>query len=118
MYTFTALARRCGLSASKRIGWPLSSRISVRPRCARALLLVTSAAELVTVAFDPAMWAMRGFMEASYIRGVDKSHFVHVHSMRLATGEEALIARVVAPDGRICHGFSLPLRATRARHPA
>src|SRR5438477_11955405 len=61
---------------------------------------------------------MRGFMEASYIRGVEKSHFVHVHSMRLATGEEALIARVVAPDGRVGYGFSFRLDATEARHMA
>ena len=47
-----------------------------------------------------------------------KAHHVHVHSMRLATGEEALIARVVAPDGRIGHGFSFRLDATEARHMA
>jgi hypothetical protein len=45
-------------------------------------------------------------------------HHVHVHSLRLATGEEALIARVVAPDGRIGFGFSLRLDATEARHMA
>ena len=38
--------------------------------------------------------------------------------MRLATGEEALIARVVAPDGRVGYGFSLRLDATEARHMA
>ena len=43
---------------------------------------------------------------------------VHVHSLRLATGEEALIARVVAPDGRIGYGFSFRLDATEARHMA
>jgi hypothetical protein len=47
-----------------------------------------------------------------------KPHFVHVHSMRLATGEEALIARVVAPDGRVGYGFSFRLDATEARHMA
>ena len=50
--------------------------------------------------------------------GVERSHFVHVHSMRLATGEEALIARVVAPDGRVGYGFSFRLDATEARHMA
>ena len=38
--------------------------------------------------------------------------------MRLATGEEALIARVVAPGGRVGYGFSLRLDATEARHMA
>ena len=46
-----------------------------------------------------------------------KPYFVHVHSMRLATGEEALIARVVAP-GRVGYGFSFRLDATEARHMA
>ena len=45
-------------------------------------------------------------------------HRVHVHSLRLATGEEALIARVVAPDGRIGYGFSFRLDGTEARHMA
>jgi hypothetical protein len=47
-----------------------------------------------------------------------KAHFVHVQSMRLATGEEALVARVVAPDGRVGYGFSLRLDAAEARHMA
>jgi hypothetical protein len=38
--------------------------------------------------------------------------------MRLATGEEVLIARVVAADGRIGYGFSFGLDATQARHMA
>ena len=38
--------------------------------------------------------------------------------MRLATGEEALVARVVAPGGRVGYGFSLRLDATEARHRA
>ena len=45
-------------------------------------------------------------------------HHVHVHSLRLATGEEALVARVIAPGGRIGYGFSLRLDATEARHMA
>ena len=45
-------------------------------------------------------------------------HSVHVHSLRLATGEEALIARVLAPDGRTGYGFSFRLDATEARHMA
>jgi hypothetical protein len=47
-----------------------------------------------------------------------KAYHVHVHSIRLATGEEALIARVVAPDGRLGYGFSFRLDATEARHMA
>jgi hypothetical protein len=41
--------------------------------------------------------------------------FVHVQSMRLASGEEALVARVLAKDGRTGFGFSLRLDATEAR---
>jgi hypothetical protein len=44
--------------------------------------------------------------------------FLHVHSMRLADGREALVARVVADDGRIGYGFSFALDATAARHMA
>lgn len=47
-----------------------------------------------------------------------KPHFVHVHSMRIATGEEVLVARVAAPDGRTGFGFSFRLDATEARHMA
>jgi hypothetical protein len=45
-------------------------------------------------------------------------HFVHVHSMRLASGDEVLVARVVAPDGKVGYGFSFRLEATEARHMA
>jgi len=38
--------------------------------------------------------------------------------MRLATGEEVLVARVVASDGRIGFGFSFRQDATEARHMA
>jgi len=38
--------------------------------------------------------------------------------MRLATGEEALVARVVAPEGRVGYGFSFRLDATEARQMA
>ena len=47
-----------------------------------------------------------------------RASFIHVHSMRIATGEEVLIARVVAPDGRVGYGFSFRLDATEARHMA
>jgi hypothetical protein len=43
---------------------------------------------------------------------------VHTHSLRLASGEEALITRVLAPDGRAGFGFSLRLDATQSRHMA
>jgi|KBSSwiStaDraftv2_1062776.scaffolds.fasta_scaffold4981373_1 hypothetical protein len=48
-------------------------------------------------------------MEASYI---------HLHSMRLATGEEALIAVVLTDAGTVGYGFDLKLDATAARHMA
>ena len=44
--------------------------------------------------------------------------FVHVQSLRLASGEEALVARVVAKSGRVGYGFSFRLDATEARHMA
>jgi len=44
--------------------------------------------------------------------------FVHVHSMRLRSGHEALVARVLTKDGRTGFGFSLRLDATEARHMA
>jgi len=44
--------------------------------------------------------------------------FVHVHSMRVATGEEVLVARVMADDGRVGYGFSFRLDSTEARHMA
>lgn len=44
--------------------------------------------------------------------------FVHVQSMRLASGQEALVARVLAKDGKTGFGFSLRLDATEARHMA
>ena len=44
--------------------------------------------------------------------------FVHVHSMRLATGQEALVARVLTKDGKVGYGFSFQLDAADARHMA
>jgi hypothetical protein len=41
-----------------------------------------------------------------------------VQSLRLASGQEALIARVLTTDGRTAFGFSLRLDATEARQMA
>ena len=41
-----------------------------------------------------------------------------MQSLRTATGEEALVARVVAKDGKVGFGFSFRLDATEARHMA
>jgi hypothetical protein len=38
--------------------------------------------------------------------------------MRLATGQEALVARVLTKDGKIGYGFSFRLDAAEARHMA
>ena len=38
--------------------------------------------------------------------------------MRLATGQEALVTRVLAKDNRTGFGFSMQLDATEARHMA
>jgi hypothetical protein len=43
---------------------------------------------------------------------------IHTHSFRLANGEEALVTRVLAEDGRIGYGFTLTLDATASRHMA
>lgn len=47
-----------------------------------------------------------------------KAAYVHTQSMRLASGQEALVTRVVAGDGTTGFGFSLQLDATEARHMA
>jgi hypothetical protein len=47
-----------------------------------------------------------------------KSDRLHVHSIRLSAGSEALIARVISGSGRTGYGFSLRLDATEARHMA
>jgi len=41
-----------------------------------------------------------------------------VQSLRLATGEEALVARVLTEEGKVGFGFSFRLDATEARHMA
>lgn len=47
-----------------------------------------------------------------------KHAFIHTVSIRLASGEEALVTRVVGTDGRVGYGYSLTLDATAARHMA
>jgi hypothetical protein len=44
--------------------------------------------------------------------------YIHVQSMRLATGEEALVAVVLTHAGTVGYGFNLGLDATAARHMA
>jgi len=44
--------------------------------------------------------------------------FIHTHSMRLASGQEALVTRVLAEDGTAGFGFSFQLDATESRHMA
>lgn len=43
---------------------------------------------------------------------------VHTQSLRLASGHEALVTRVIAPDGKVGFGFNLQLDATQARYMA
>jgi hypothetical protein len=52
---------------------------------------------------------------AAYLAAVS---YVHVHSMRLAAGQEALVARVLTKDGKTGFGFSFRLDAAEARHMA
>ena len=47
-----------------------------------------------------------------------KPSYIHTQSMRLASGHEALVTRVLAGDGKAGYGFSLQLDATQARHMA
>jgi hypothetical protein len=47
-----------------------------------------------------------------------EASFIHTHSMRLASGQEALVTRVVAEDGTTGFGFSFQLDAAEARHMA
>jgi len=47
-----------------------------------------------------------------------RASYIHVHSMRIASGEEVLVARVLAEDGGVGYGFSFRLDATEARHMA
>jgi hypothetical protein len=49
---------------------------------------------------------------------VSVSAFLHVQSIRIASGAEILLARVVADSGKIGFGFSFRLDATEARHMA
>ena len=44
--------------------------------------------------------------------------YIHTQSMRLGSGHEALVTRVLTKDGRVGLGFSLQLDATEARHMA
>jgi len=44
--------------------------------------------------------------------------FMHVHSMRIASGEEALVARARTTGGKVGFGFSFRLDAAEARHMA
>ena len=43
---------------------------------------------------------------------------LHVRSMRLASGDELLVAEVRTQDGRVGYGISYRLDATEARHMA
>jgi hypothetical protein len=47
-----------------------------------------------------------------------KPSYIHTQSMRLASGHEALVTRVLAEDGRAGFGFNFQLDATEARHMA
>jgi len=53
----------------------------------------------------------------SKIRFIGAS-YIHVHSLRIASGQEVLVARVVSDAGRVGYGFSFRLDATEARHMA
>src|SRR3954463_14024017 len=49
---------------------------------------------------------------------VMRASYIHVHSMRIGSGEEVLIARVLAENGAGGFGFTFRLDATEARHMA
>jgi hypothetical protein len=43
---------------------------------------------------------------------------VHTHSIRLPGGDEVLVTRVRAGDGKVGYGYTLTLDATASRHMA
>jgi hypothetical protein len=47
-----------------------------------------------------------------------RASYIHVQSMRLASGHEALVARVLTDAGGVGYGFSFGLDAAQARHMA
>ncbi len=47
-----------------------------------------------------------------------QAKFIHTNSLRLGSGHEALVTRVLREDGGTGLGFSLQLDATEARHMA
>jgi len=49
---------------------------------------------------------------------MSKLSFIHTHSMRLASGHEALVTRLLTDEGKTGFGFTFQLDATEARHMA
>jgi hypothetical protein len=47
-----------------------------------------------------------------------QASYIHVHSLRIGSGEEVLVCRVLKDDGSAGYGFSFRLEATEARHMA
>lgn len=45
-------------------------------------------------------------------------HFVHTHSIRLPAGDEVLVTRVLAAEGKVGYGYTLTLDSTASRHMA
>lgn len=43
---------------------------------------------------------------------------IHTHSIRLPSGDEVLVTRVLAEDGKAGYGYTLTLDATASRHMA
>src|SRR5215210_7475918 len=60
---------------------------------------------------------MTNAVNASRIARI-KPSYIHTQSMRLGSGHEALVTRVLAEGGRTGFGFSLQPDATQARHMA
>ncbi len=49
---------------------------------------------------------------------MSKLSFIHTHSLRLASGHEALVTRLLTDEGKTGFGFTFQLDATEARHMA
>src|SRR2546421_1062480 len=69
------------------------------------------------VSCAPAANEMTSAARKRKIRFIGAS-YIHVHSLRIASGQEVLVARVVSDAGRVGYGFSFRLDATEARHMA
>lgn len=49
---------------------------------------------------------------------VPNAPFTHTHSIRLPSGDEVLVTRVLTAEGKVGYGYTLTLDCTASRHMA